>query len=188
MHEADNSANLSSDDELYAPPDSEITVNSSDSLLETFIGEDRIYYLERFRRFQNNGAYVSWNWPAFLVTTYWLLYRKMWALAIAYLLGFTVLSSFIEYVVAQTISEDAGTLVYFVLTIAVSFVLVPMFANRLYYDHATRKVAAIEALGLSEEQTVELVSKKGGTSWLAVIVTVLLALGLGVLFAMTVPA
>ena len=34
------------------------------------------YYLPRFKRMSQNGSRVSWNWPAFLITPCWLLYRK----------------------------------------------------------------------------------------------------------------
>lgn len=34
------------------------------------------YYLPRFKRMSQSGARVSWNWPAFLLTPCWLLYRK----------------------------------------------------------------------------------------------------------------
>lgn len=34
------------------------------------------YYLPKFKKMSHNGARVSWNWPAFLITPCWLLYRK----------------------------------------------------------------------------------------------------------------
>ena len=37
------------------------------------------YYVPRFQRMARQGSRVSWNWPAFLIPSYWLLYRKQYA-------------------------------------------------------------------------------------------------------------
>ena len=42
----------------------------------SYIGPNSAYYLPRFYRMSRNGSRTSWNWPAFLFTPYWLLYRK----------------------------------------------------------------------------------------------------------------
>ncbi len=34
------------------------------------------YYLPRFKKMSQHGTKISWNWPAFLITPCWLLYRK----------------------------------------------------------------------------------------------------------------
>jgi Protein of unknown function (DUF2628) len=37
------------------------------------------YYAPKFLRFNEPGASkVSWNWPAFFVSFYWFLYRRMY--------------------------------------------------------------------------------------------------------------
>ncbi|MFO1296502.1 MAG: DUF2628 domain-containing protein [Rubrivivax sp.] len=40
--------------------------------------------LHRFRDQQASGRRALWRWPAFFVTFYWLLYRKLWGWAAAY--------------------------------------------------------------------------------------------------------
>lgn len=42
----------------------------------TFIGNNSHYYMPRFLKMSRSGSRASWNWPAFLFTPYWLLYRK----------------------------------------------------------------------------------------------------------------
>ncbi len=42
----------------------------------TFVGPNSAYYLPRFYKMQKDGSNTSWNWIAFLLTPYWLLYRK----------------------------------------------------------------------------------------------------------------
>ena len=40
-------------------------------------GMNSAYYVPRFvRKMSKGGSKCSWNWPAFLLTPYWLLYRK----------------------------------------------------------------------------------------------------------------
>src|SRR4051812_8384496 len=42
------------------------------------IGPNTGYYLEHFERLDAGGSKAGWHWPAFFVTTYWFIYRKMW--------------------------------------------------------------------------------------------------------------
>ena len=39
-------------------------------------GMNSAYYVPRFYKMSKGGSKCSWNWPAFLLTPYWLLYRK----------------------------------------------------------------------------------------------------------------
>jgi len=58
------------------------------------VPKEQDYYLSRFAKFDGNGkAGASWHWPAFFVSFYWFLYRKMWFNALLYfLLPYIVLS------------------------------------------------------------------------------------------------
>ncbi len=84
------------------------------------------YYLPKFARFAAGGSPLSWNWPCFFVTFFWLLYRKMWLWAVLYMvlpaalffvLG--VISVFTSYWVYA-----AGTIVYWIGI----FIVLPMYA------------------------------------------------------------
>ena len=38
------------------------------------------FYVPKFLRFDEaNASKLSWNWPAFFVSFYWFLYRRMYA-------------------------------------------------------------------------------------------------------------
>lgn len=63
----------------------------------SFTAVNTAYYLPRFKRIAQ-GKKVSWNWPAFLLTPYWLMYRKNY-LAGSLLLLFSVLKTFVETLV-----------------------------------------------------------------------------------------
>ena len=61
--------------------------------LRTFVVRNERYYLPRFRKLYNNRTVVSWNWAAFLLTPYWLWYRKQYLYGSIALL-FELLASF----------------------------------------------------------------------------------------------
>lgn len=48
----------------------------------TFVGEKNTeYYLDKFERYQSNQNFASWNWAAFFLGMFWILYRKLYKLA-----------------------------------------------------------------------------------------------------------
>lgn len=49
------------------------------------VGVKPEYYIPRFQMLKSEGRSASWNWAAFLVTPYWMMYRKMYAYAAAVL-------------------------------------------------------------------------------------------------------
>ncbi len=55
-------------------PKTDIDGVSAEELV-SYVGPNAHYYLPRFKNIAR-GRRVSWNWSAFLFTSYWLLYRK----------------------------------------------------------------------------------------------------------------
>ena len=93
------------------------------------------YYLQRFAEFDRRGkAGIGWHWPAFLVTFYWLLYRKMWLNAFLYWLSPYVLMVPFFVLVALLGDDQAGVVVFvvgYVLYIAAFMLLPPLFGDAL---------------------------------------------------------
>ena len=93
------------------------------------------FYLSRFHHFDSNGVRPSWNWPAFLFTFYWLLYRKMRFFALVYVLlpiPLAAIDSIVfpagdVAVTSQLITTRGGT-GNLALTIVVSLLLMIMLA------------------------------------------------------------
>jgi len=50
-----------------------------------FVGSNTQYYMPKFALFDNTQEETSWNWAAFFLSVYWMIYRKMYALAAAML-------------------------------------------------------------------------------------------------------
>lgn len=61
----------------------------------TFVGEKNTeYYLDKFERYQSNQNFASWNWAAFFLGMFWILYRKLYKFA-GILFGINLLSVFL---------------------------------------------------------------------------------------------
>ncbi|MDJ0918888.1 MAG: pilin [Woeseiaceae bacterium] len=171
---------------IYSAPDSDTSVASSDNLMAAYVGPKRAeYYAARFRNVEN-GQSVSWHWPAFFISSAWFLYRKMWLMALGYWIGLPVALTVIQLILTSLVSAEAGSIAYFVPYLIIAFVLVPMYANKLYYNHVSAKVQKINQTDLSYEQKSEELARKGGTSIVAYFL-ILIPL-IGFLAAIAIPA
>ena len=104
-----------------------------DEYYKAIIGpKNQDYYLSHFSRFDREGARISWNWPSFFMTFYWLLYRKMWLNSLAYFL-FPYVLAFVFALFVVLTDSDPGSLLGSVYLgyLAAIFVLIPMYANAL---------------------------------------------------------
>jgi len=160
---------------------------------EAMIGpKNQHYYLPRFEEFEANGkTSLGWHWPAFFVTFYWLLYRKMWLAALLYFILPYVVTTALGLVGAM-VGEQGQMLVlggYGVYCLAI-LLLPPMLANGLYYRHCQNKIRKAEAQYPERQRLLGYLNAKGGTS--NVLLFVVLIFGLiaviGILAAIALPA
>ena len=150
------------------------------------------YYLQRFEEYEANGkTTIGWHWPAFFITFYWLLYRKMWLAALLYFILPYLCTSVLG--VVGSLLGASGTLlvsVGYLLYILAILLLPPMFANGLYYRHCQSKIRQAEQLHDDRERQLGYLSAKGGTS--SIILFVVLIFGfiavIGILAAIAIPA
>jgi Tfp pilus assembly major pilin PilA len=145
------------------------------------------YYLEQFRRIQGGNRY-SWHWPAFFVTLGWLFYRKLWLPALVYLvllpLGLAGALS-----LATRVLGEHGIIVAYVLVFSLTFLLLPLFANRVYFAKVQRAVSRVDAGNYSDIERRERLSRAGGTHLLLAILTMLIPVVVTlVLIAASIPA
>jgi hypothetical protein len=58
-----------------------VSTQDMEGLYRAAVGEKKAdFYVPKFVRFDRPGASrLSWNWPAFFVSFYWFLYRRMYA-------------------------------------------------------------------------------------------------------------
>ncbi len=175
----------------YQAPESNITPKPADNEeehdLATFIGpKNTEYYLTRFRRIES-GSGMSWHWPAFFITSFWLLYRKMWLVALGYIIGLPLVVTVLSGVLAVAIGPVNATIVSYLGYGAVAFIVMPIFANSLYRGRAEAKVAAIDAKGLDTTGRERAIASAGGTNlWLPIVL--LIVPTTGILAAIAIPA
>ena len=139
------------------------------------------YYLRHFERFDDAGkAGATWNWSAALFSFFWFIYRRMWLLALGYVVAANVLTT-----ILILLFGEAGNL----LGLAAQMALPGMFANALYYRHCTRMMAAAEASGGDLQSQLVTLAGKGGTGKGAMVLIVLLfgIVIVGMLAAIAIP-
>ncbi len=116
------------------------------------------YYLPRFRRMSRTSR-ASWNWASFLLTPYWLLYRKMYVYGILFI-ALQSLETLMMYLVygalgisaemdmeammrtVESAMSSRPAMLYCLLAISLFSgilflikVLIGVFGNRLYQRH-----------------------------------------------------
>ena len=79
------------------------------------------YYLPKFNSFDQGQSKVTWNWPAFFVTFFWLLYRRMYGLAVGYLFLVPLALGMLLVAVVALFGNVVGTQLYWLSAIAVQY-------------------------------------------------------------------
>ena len=155
-------------------------------LFKAAIGPNaRSHYLNRFKSAQG-GSRISWHWPAFFVTLYWLMYRKMWAKAGLYFLAAVVTNVLISITSAANPMLGAAL----ALLALLGFFLVPaLLANGWYYQHCKGLIRKARSHSDQADEQLEELQEKGGTSWIGVIVLAVISLAFtGICAAIALPA
>lgn len=176
-------------DSIYRAPSSDTTFNPQGDLLASYVGpKNADYYARKFEQIRS-GSSVSWHWPAFFIASFWLLYRKMWLNAFLYWIVLPVTLSVLSVIATMNIGPEAGAIVYYGPYFLIAFILLPMFANRLYYRHAQAKADKVASITSSADQQAAELSRIGGTSNIVlVVIPFVLVFVLGVLAAIAIPA
>jgi len=141
-------------------------------LYAAIIGEEnRIYYLTKFEQFdqQGTGLKASWNWPAFLCTGVWMLYRKMYGWFFAFW-GLIILSSTFE----KAGAPGLGAIIFIGTWIAFT-----IYANSLYHNSVKKKIAVGQLSVKEEPKLLEFLRHKGGVhTWVIWVFGLLLVIGI----------
>lgn len=127
-----------------------------DSTFEQLIGPKSEYYMPVFQDLIAQNKQTSWNWSAFLVAPYWMIYRKMYAYGAIYLI-----INFLLVLIMPSVSS--------LISLAESVAL-GVFANYLYMRFIENK--ASKATAMSEAQKMQFVIQNGGTNSTATVIAV----------------
>jgi hypothetical protein len=141
--------NTESYNESYNYESSEIT----DKDLELFVGYKKsAYYLTKWYNMKMAASSVSWNWPAFLFSSIWMLYRKMYAYGFALLAGNLLLN-----VILKDTPFDS------IFAIAIS-IASGVLGNKIYNIHVTKKITEIKSVSSDSEMASRRIAYSGGVN------------------------
>lgn len=164
----------------------------AEELYRAAVGENKAeYYLPLFSRFDAAGSRASWNWPAFFVTFFWMLYRRMYGPALAYLLLWPLVLVLFGAISMLLLGEATGALMYWVVGLGVPYVAIPLFANAIYHWHVKNRIDKLSASTLPQEALVQRLIGQGATAGSAAIVGIACFAGValvGILAAIAIPA
>ena len=135
-------------------PAKDTTVTDQD--LITLAGKNAGYYLARFRDMKALNKKAAWNWPAFLFTPYWLIYRRM------YLYG--AIALVLPYIIMMTQSG------FLMLLLWAGYIAMGFFGNYIYLTHL-EKIGKY-ANGLEEPQRSRYMAANSGVNTVATVITV----------------
>jgi hypothetical protein len=149
------------------------------------------YYLTRFAARHAGAEAARWHWPAFFVTFYWLLYRKLWGWAVLYFVlpyAVALVLGLLAALAGQAGAALAGGL--WIASIIGLFVVPPLIANPLYYARCKKLIERQRSVARSREHLLAQVEARGGTSVaVAIVLGVFVLIGLiGILAAIALPA
>ena len=161
---------------------------------EYAIGPNTGYYLPRFAEFDAGESKAGWHWPAFFATTGWFIYRKMWAVGLLNLFWPLMLIIAVGLIAAFLRPESNATLAAFALLLILPTILLPIYANALYWRHVRKLIEDLPptVVNVPEQRRARL-ERHGGTSPGAT-AGVLVGVGffgifiLGILAAIAIPA
>ncbi len=131
-------------------------INSSLNDLNTedmnlFISKKTEYYNQKFNQITETGNKRTWNWAAFFLNIYWLLYRKMYVQG-----GIMILISLATASISSVI-PFLGIILGWGVNIAFA-----MYANSIYLDHIHKKLYEINSMEYEAKESM--IMKKGGTN------------------------
>lgn len=127
-------------------------------------GQD--YYLRQFTRFDVAGKTgASWHWAAYWSTFNWLVYRKMWGQALAYLaavLGMALLVFGVGKLLLNY--SDTTGLLLFLAFLTVAFVVPGLYANAWYYNFCNEKISAALRATQEVKDACELLAEQASSN------------------------
>ena len=135
---------------------------------EAAIGPNSGYYLKYFEQFDAGESTVSWHWPAFFVTPFWFMYRKMWLWGLLSLLWpwilLFVMGIAIGVAAAASKSAPITLIVITGLLLIAPYILLPIFANSLYWRHINRLIERLpKSIASVPEKRIARLERNGGT-------------------------
>jgi len=158
---------------------------------ELAVGPNRDYYVSKFEEFDKGGSQIGWHWPAFFVTSWWFLYRKMFGLGILNLFYPFIAMIVLGILIGVAKPPQAVSTVLTILVLIAPSVLLSMYASALYWRRVRKVIANVPANFTTQpEKRAARIGRNGGTG-VGPMLGVMLGLGFfcsSILAAIAIPA
>jgi len=141
-------------------------------LYKAFFQKRSNYYLEQLNYYEK-GRKFRFSYASFIFGIFWFLYRKMYLEFFIILTVFYVESIFENLVLIKLIGIEQTKFFSFVVTIIV-LITMGIIGNNLYIKKAKKTIEKAEMKFTNLDQQKEFLTKKGGTSFLYVIILLVL--------------
>ncbi len=152
----------------------------------TFVGKNPLYYISNFMNFFTTKSKVSLNFAAFLLTDIFYFYRKMYLPGLIFL-AFRIISAFLIILNSNSSFDNTfiniGITDQFLQVFTPAFLIISeslrvvfsLFANYYYYLKAKKTIRKINNYDILSEDRAELISKKGGISFVLLLIIFILS-------------
>lgn len=143
-------------------------MNISEEELNKFIGKDPDYYLEKFKDLEIRNT--VFNVFAFFGGILWTFYRKMYLYGFI-IMGIITLEAILEDVILDLTgtTEKYGQILNFYVSVLIFF-LIGFYGNSLYKKHVYNQIKNIKEKNIDESTYHEKLRKKGGVTYVPLII------------------
>lgn len=128
-----------------------------DADVQQLVGTKTEYYIPKFQMMKSQGKSSSWNWAAFWVTPYWMMYRKMYGYAAAVL-------------AADIIISLIGSTFLSLLTFG-GYITFGILGNSIYMKYLEGK--ANQAKAMNEPYKSQFIASNGGVNTTATVLAII---------------
>jgi len=146
-------------------PDPELVpIDARSADYDAVIGPRADYYRPRFEDYDANGTSLSWNWPAFFLTTIWFVYRRMWRIG-----AINLVYPFIVWYGAMFLARHGWTSPNatggaVLILLPLPWILLPAFANALYWRRVRSLLISSPSPGEDPARRHEGLRARGGVA------------------------
>lgn len=134
---------------------------------EAYFQKQKGYYVDHLERLEA-GKHLSFNLGAFVFSFFWLIYRKMYNHAVAYL-GIMFVGSALMGLLFSSWDAEAQNAIMILATLAIQITL-GFWGNKLYFKQARKHVTTLVAVAKEESVRLALIKAKGGVAYSAYII------------------
>lgn len=154
-----------------------------DKYWAAYFVDDVPYYMTELRLLRD-GHRLDFRWVVFFFNIYWILYRKMYVVALCFVCLLMLESTIADLLITSLFGYQASIWMNLFWLLA-SRILMSIYANRVYLWDARRniRIAMQENPGASDAVLVEAIRKRGGTSTTTMIVAMVLLVFFSILSA-----